>query len=42
MLRLARHQLGKLMRADAMSEFDMRDLTEVAGEIVLTWAPEPT
>jgi len=40
MLTLVGRQLGKLMWADAISEFDMRDLTEIAGEIVLTWTPD--
>lgn len=39
MLTLAGRQLAKLMWADAVSEFDMRDLTEIAGEIVDTWTP---
>jgi hypothetical protein len=40
MLTLTGRQLGKLMWADAISEFDMRDMTEIAGEIVLTWSPD--
>jgi hypothetical protein len=40
MLTAAGRQLARLMWADAVSEFDMRDLTEIAGEIVLTAKPD--
>ncbi|MEN9620765.1 MAG: hypothetical protein RL499_958 [Actinomycetota bacterium] len=40
MLTLAGRQLARLMWADAVSEFDMRDLTEIAGEIVFTAKPD--
>ena len=37
---LAGQQLARLMWADAVSEFDMRDLTDIAGHIVLTATPD--
>ena len=40
MLVLAGQQLARLAWADAVSEFDMRDLTEIAGEIVFTAKPD--
>ena len=40
MLTLAGRQLAGLTWADAVSEFDMRDLTEIAGEIVFTAKPD--
>jgi len=40
MLTLAGQQLARLMWASAVSEFDMRDLTEIAGDIVHTATPD--
>jgi hypothetical protein len=40
MLTLAGRQLAMLMWADAVSEWDMRDLTEIAGHIVDTATPD--
>jgi len=40
MLTLAGRQLAMLMWADALSEFDLRDLTDIAGNIVDTARPD--
>ena len=40
MLTLAGREVARLMWADAVSEFDMRDLTEIASEIVVTAKPD--
>ena len=40
MLMLAGQQFARLMWGDAVSEFDMRDLTDIAGDIVDTATPD--
>ncbi|MEO6122651.1 MAG: hypothetical protein ABIR32_03005 [Ilumatobacteraceae bacterium] len=40
MLMLAGQQFARLMWADAISEFDFRDLTDIAGDIVDTATPD--
>jgi hypothetical protein len=40
MLTLVGRQLAMLLWADALSEFDMRDLTAIAGDIVDTATPD--
>ena len=40
MLELVGQQLARLMWADAVSEFDTRNLTDIVGSIIVQWTPD--